>query len=211
MSTRVYFLAISRSWNKAWLYGDINRGTAGQSLLLSPMQGWSINTTARQLFFLNHGPPILLVFSYMKGETLRLIVCSLHFGDLKYCSYFCTQTSTYMRVLNYSDFRNNLAQSLNAVNDDREIVVVSRTKGKNVVVMDLMNTTLLWRPFTWPALQRTVSVWQSPFRKWMTGHSRPINFPKNNRGIGISNSWLGRLFILATTGQKDSPAHQWSH
>jgi antitoxin YefM len=42
-----------------------------------------------------------------------------------------------MRVLNYSDFRNNLAQSLNAVNDDREIVVVSRTKGKNVVVMDL--------------------------------------------------------------------------
>jgi antitoxin YefM len=42
-----------------------------------------------------------------------------------------------MRVVNYSDFRNNLAQNLNAVNDDREIVVVSRTKGKNVVVMDL--------------------------------------------------------------------------
>lgn len=42
-----------------------------------------------------------------------------------------------MRVVNYSDFRNNLAQTLNAVNDDREIVVVSRTKGKNVVVMDL--------------------------------------------------------------------------
>jgi len=42
-----------------------------------------------------------------------------------------------MRVLNYSDFRKNLAQSLNSVNDDREIVVVSRTKGKNVVVMDL--------------------------------------------------------------------------
>lgn len=40
-------------------------------------------------------------------------------------------------MVNYSDFRNNLAQSLNAVNDDREIVVVSRTKGKNVVVMDL--------------------------------------------------------------------------
>lgn len=42
-----------------------------------------------------------------------------------------------MKVLNYSDFRNNLSESLNAVNDDREIVVVSRTKGKNVVVMDL--------------------------------------------------------------------------
>lgn len=35
-----------------------------------------------------------------------------------------------MRVVNYSGFRNNLAQSLNAVNDDREIVIVSRTKGK---------------------------------------------------------------------------------
>ncbi len=42
-----------------------------------------------------------------------------------------------MQVLNYSDFRNNLAQSLNSVNNDKEIVVVSRTKGKNVVVMDL--------------------------------------------------------------------------
>jgi antitoxin YefM len=42
-----------------------------------------------------------------------------------------------MKVLNYSDFRNNLSESLNSVNNDREIVVVSRTKGKNVVVMDL--------------------------------------------------------------------------
>ncbi len=42
-----------------------------------------------------------------------------------------------MRVVNYSDFRNNLSESLNAVNDNKEIVVVSRTKGKNVVVMDL--------------------------------------------------------------------------
>jgi antitoxin YefM len=42
-----------------------------------------------------------------------------------------------MRVVNYSDFRNNLSESLNAVNDNKEIVIVSRTKGKNVVVMDL--------------------------------------------------------------------------
>ena len=42
-----------------------------------------------------------------------------------------------MIVVNYSDFRNNLAENLNAVNEDREIVVVSRSKGKNVVVMDL--------------------------------------------------------------------------
>jgi antitoxin YefM len=42
-----------------------------------------------------------------------------------------------MRVVNYSEFRNNLTQNLNAVNEDKEIVVVSRTQGKNVVVMDL--------------------------------------------------------------------------
>jgi antitoxin YefM len=42
-----------------------------------------------------------------------------------------------MKVVNFSEFRNNLAQNLNAVNDDKEIVIVSRTQGKNVVVMDL--------------------------------------------------------------------------
>ena len=40
-----------------------------------------------------------------------------------------------MEVLNYTEFRKNLAESLNKVNDDGEIVVVSRSKGKNVVVM----------------------------------------------------------------------------
>ena len=42
-----------------------------------------------------------------------------------------------MKVVNFSDFRNNLAENLNTVNDDKEIVIVSRTQGKNVVVMDL--------------------------------------------------------------------------
>ncbi|MBO9682178.1 MAG: type II toxin-antitoxin system prevent-host-death family antitoxin [Flavisolibacter sp.] len=42
-----------------------------------------------------------------------------------------------MRVVNYSEFRNNLAENLNVVNDDGDIVVVSRSKGKNVVVMSL--------------------------------------------------------------------------
>jgi len=42
-----------------------------------------------------------------------------------------------MKVVNYSEFRNNLAENLNTVNDDGEIVVVSRSKGKNVVVMSL--------------------------------------------------------------------------
>ena len=42
-----------------------------------------------------------------------------------------------MRVVNYTEFRANMAESLNAVSNDHEIVVVSRSKGKNVVVMSL--------------------------------------------------------------------------
>lgn len=42
-----------------------------------------------------------------------------------------------MQVINYTEFRNNLTKSLNAVNDDGETVIVSRSKGKNVVVMSL--------------------------------------------------------------------------
>jgi antitoxin YefM len=40
-----------------------------------------------------------------------------------------------MRVVNYTEFRNNLAENLNVVSDDNETVVVARSKGKNVVVM----------------------------------------------------------------------------
>ncbi len=42
-----------------------------------------------------------------------------------------------MKVVKYSEFRSNLSQNLNFVNDDGEIVVVSRPQGKNVVLMDL--------------------------------------------------------------------------
>ena len=42
-----------------------------------------------------------------------------------------------MQIVNYTEFRNNLAENLNMVNDNSEIVVVSRSKGKNVVVMSL--------------------------------------------------------------------------
>lgn len=42
-----------------------------------------------------------------------------------------------MQVLNFTEFRNNLAENLNLVNDNSEIVIVSRSKGKNVVVMSL--------------------------------------------------------------------------
>jgi len=42
-----------------------------------------------------------------------------------------------MEVLNYTEFRNNLAETLNKVSKDSEIIIVSRGKGKNVVVMSL--------------------------------------------------------------------------
>lgn len=42
-----------------------------------------------------------------------------------------------MDVLNYTEFRRNLAKSLDRVSDDAETVIVSRSKGKNVVVMGL--------------------------------------------------------------------------
>ncbi|MFT4152605.1 type II toxin-antitoxin system Phd/YefM family antitoxin [Parafilimonas sp.] len=42
-----------------------------------------------------------------------------------------------MEVLNYTEFRNNLTESLNKVTADSEIIIVSRGKGKNVVVMSL--------------------------------------------------------------------------
>jgi antitoxin YefM len=42
-----------------------------------------------------------------------------------------------MQVLNYTEFRQNLAKNLDKVNNDSEIVIVSRSKGKNVVVMNL--------------------------------------------------------------------------
>ena len=35
-----------------------------------------------------------------------------------------------MDVLNYTEFRRNLAKNLDKVNDDAEIVIVSRSKGK---------------------------------------------------------------------------------
>ena len=42
-----------------------------------------------------------------------------------------------MEVLNYTEFRNNLTENLNKVTADAEVIVVSRGKGKNVVVMSL--------------------------------------------------------------------------
>ena len=42
-----------------------------------------------------------------------------------------------MKVVNYTEFRTELAENLNEVANDSEIVIVSRSKGKHVVVMSL--------------------------------------------------------------------------
>jgi antitoxin YefM len=42
-----------------------------------------------------------------------------------------------MEVLNYTEFRKNLTENLNKVTANSEVIVVSRGKGKNVVVMSL--------------------------------------------------------------------------
>jgi antitoxin YefM len=44
---------------------------------------------------------------------------------------------TIWKVLTYKEFRQNLAKSLDKVSDGAEIVIVSRSNGTNVVVMDL--------------------------------------------------------------------------
>ena len=42
-----------------------------------------------------------------------------------------------MEVLNYTDFRKDLKSSLDKVSNDEEIIIVSRSKNKNVVVISL--------------------------------------------------------------------------
>ncbi|MFC0772329.1 type II toxin-antitoxin system Phd/YefM family antitoxin [Terrimonas alba] len=42
-----------------------------------------------------------------------------------------------MKVVNYTEFKSKLAENLNLVNEDGEIMIVSRSKGKNVLVMSL--------------------------------------------------------------------------
>ncbi|SHL17999.1 Antitoxin Phd_YefM, type II toxin-antitoxin system [Chitinophaga jiangningensis] len=47
-----------------------------------------------------------------------------------------------MRILRYADFRSHLKENLDAVNDDKELLIVSRTKGKSVLVMDIEVNTI---------------------------------------------------------------------
>ncbi|HEY5463795.1 MAG TPA: type II toxin-antitoxin system prevent-host-death family antitoxin [Hanamia sp.] len=42
-----------------------------------------------------------------------------------------------MEVLNYTEFRKDLKSSLDKVSNDDEVIIVSRSKGKNVVVISL--------------------------------------------------------------------------
>ncbi|HXD79410.1 MAG TPA: type II toxin-antitoxin system prevent-host-death family antitoxin [Puia sp.] len=58
-----------------------------------------------------------------------------------------------MQIVNYTAFRQNLAGNLNLVSDNNEIVVVSSSKGKNVVVMSLEDFN---------AIQETLHVISTP-------------------------------------------------
>lgn len=42
-----------------------------------------------------------------------------------------------MKIIKYSEFRTSLDEILNAVTGTKEILVVSRRKGKSVIIMDL--------------------------------------------------------------------------
>ncbi|HEV2353817.1 MAG TPA: type II toxin-antitoxin system prevent-host-death family antitoxin [Puia sp.] len=58
-----------------------------------------------------------------------------------------------MQVVNFTEFRKNLAGNLNLVNDSGDMVVVSRSKGKNVVVMSLEDFN---------SIQETIHVVSTP-------------------------------------------------
>jgi antitoxin YefM len=42
-----------------------------------------------------------------------------------------------MEVLNYTEFRKDLKSSLDKVSNDNDVIIVSRSKNKNVVVLSL--------------------------------------------------------------------------
>ena len=42
-----------------------------------------------------------------------------------------------MNVINFTDFRNNLKVNLDKVSNDKDVVIVSRSKDKNVVLLPL--------------------------------------------------------------------------
>ena len=53
-------------------------------------------------------------------------------------NYLFLSTNQYqMRVMNYSEFRNNMEESLNAVNGKSELMEISMENGKNIVIMSL--------------------------------------------------------------------------
>jgi antitoxin YefM len=42
-----------------------------------------------------------------------------------------------MNIVNFSEFRNNLKSNLDRVSDDKDVVIISRTKDKNIVLLPL--------------------------------------------------------------------------
>ena len=42
-----------------------------------------------------------------------------------------------MNIVNFTDFRNNLKVNLDKVSEDKDVVIISRSKDKNVVILPL--------------------------------------------------------------------------
>ena len=70
-----------------------------------------------------------------------------------------------MRVMNYSEFRNNMAESLNAVNDKSELLEISMENGKNVVIMSLDVYNSIQETFYLNESATNRNSWKKLFRK----------------------------------------------
>lgn len=73
-----------------------------------------------------------------------------------------------MRTLSSTDLRANLSSVMDRVNDDHEPVIVTRAKGKPVVMVSLEDwasmdetTYLTASPANKPALYRAIAEWKS--------------------------------------------------
>lgn len=73
-----------------------------------------------------------------------------------------------MRTLSSTDLRANLSSVMDRVNDDHEPVIVTRAKGKPVVMVSLEDwasmdetTYLTASPANKPALDRAIAGWKS--------------------------------------------------
>ena len=69
-----------------------------------------------------------------------------------------------MRAVNYSELRQNLKTSLDAVSNDDELLVVHRPKGKSIVMMPLDEYNSLQETYHLNRAKPTGSVLKHPLK-----------------------------------------------